>query len=86
MLKDIDYDDQAVADYLVEGVKVVGNLDRTGIWQNCDKLATCSQRILWEGAKRTQSKLLEPRSPTEIDAVVWDKTCLLYTSDAADDM
>eukprot|EP00973_Karenia_brevis_P082610 11451958-Karenia_brevis.AAC.1 len=63
MLKDIGYDDQAVADYLVEGVKVVGNLEGTRIWHRCDKLAACSKRILWEGAKRAPIQVVGTKEP-----------------------
>eukprot|EP00973_Karenia_brevis_P009869 1334102-Karenia_brevis.AAC.1 len=33
ILCDAGYDDLGVADYLIEGVKVVGHLERTGIWK-----------------------------------------------------
>eukprot|EP00973_Karenia_brevis_P091355 12407069-Karenia_brevis.AAC.1 len=74
MLSDIGYDDMGVVDYLVEGVKVVGHLGRTGIWKALERPALCSRESLWKNARESQAKLLQPRKPTKIDAVVWDKT------------
>eukprot|EP00973_Karenia_brevis_P070426 9790048-Karenia_brevis.AAC.1 len=63
-----------VVDYLVEGVRVVGNLPRIGIWKQEDKRAVCSEKVLWAGAKQAQEKLMEHRRVTKIDVEVWEKT------------
>ena len=42
MLSDIDYDDQPVADLLVSGVRLSGDLEPTGVWKPADKAATLS--------------------------------------------
>ena len=39
MMVDIGYDDVAVADLLVTGKKVVGNLPKIGIWKPDDRRA-----------------------------------------------
>ena len=46
MLRDIHYDDIAVADLLVTGVKIVGTLDRVGIWRLEDRQARITTRAL----------------------------------------
>eukprot|EP00973_Karenia_brevis_P080946 11229863-Karenia_brevis.AAC.1 len=58
-----------VVDYLIEGVKVVCHLERTGIWKELSRPALCSKELLWESAKPSRAKLLLPRRPTAIDAV-----------------
>eukprot|EP00973_Karenia_brevis_P083905 11642981-Karenia_brevis.AAC.1 len=74
MLEDIDYDDLGVVNYLTQGVKVVGNLETVGIWKPQDRRAACSVQAVWEGSKQAQSKMLEERRPTSVDAEVWAKT------------
>eukprot|EP00973_Karenia_brevis_P071233 9897747-Karenia_brevis.AAC.1 len=74
MLRDIQYDDESVAEYLVSGVKVVGDLEAVGIWKEESRPAACSLKSLWEGAKLAQKKMQESRKPGRLDAEIWEKT------------
>eukprot|EP00973_Karenia_brevis_P091477 12407603-Karenia_brevis.AAC.2 len=75
MLSDSGYDDGGVANYLVEGIKIVGHLERTGI---CSFGASCfvpqEPPPFRKSAKELQARLLQPRKSTEMDLVVWDKS------------
>eukprot|EP00973_Karenia_brevis_P001233 168764-Karenia_brevis.AAC.1 len=74
MFEDIDYDDLGVVNYLIQGVKVVGNLETVGIWKPQDRRAACSVQAVWEGSKQAQIKMLEARRPIDVDTEVWAKT------------
>ena len=55
MLASIHYDDMSVADLLITGIEVVGNLKSIGIWRaSDDKLAKISQQALMLGADAAQ--------------------------------
>ena len=59
MLMSIGYDDLAVVDMLTMGVKVVGELERTGFWQpDPTKAPKLSMRSLWAGAREAQEDVL----------------------------
>ena len=59
MLQDIHYDDMAVADLLITGVKLFGELDRVGIWRaDVTKGALVTPQMMWHGAKAAQKKVL----------------------------
>eukprot|EP00973_Karenia_brevis_P046887 6505807-Karenia_brevis.AAC.1 len=74
MLLDIDYDDMGVIDLLTQGVRVVGCLPRTGIWQPSDKAPTCSLKTVWANAAEAQRKMLEPRPADSFSEEVWTIT------------
>ena len=79
MLADIQYDDQPVADLLVSGVRLSGDLKPTGIWKAADKAATVSVKDLWMSAKAAQAAVLAPlRGKSEEDAKIrkelWEAT------------
>ena len=58
MLEHISYDDVEVADLLVTGVKLIGELERTGIWPpDPTKAPKTSTRLLWAGAREAQKKV-----------------------------
>ena len=55
MLRDIGYDDQPVADLLVNGVQVVGCLERFSIWPPADNGTTCTVAEVEEFSKIAQN-------------------------------
>ena len=79
LFKDIRYDDPAVADLLLLGTEVVGNLPKTGIWPPKEgKEARCGVNTLWAMAKDLQKEALkpkgEPRSGPDDRQELWDLT------------
>eukprot|EP00973_Karenia_brevis_P041116 5689064-Karenia_brevis.AAC.1 len=61
MLADIHYDNLSVADYLRKGIEVVGLLERTGIWKPIEPPKLVTRKMLWQGARAAQEKLIAPR-------------------------
>jgi len=83
MLEDIDYDDLEVVDLLINGVKVAGKLERTGIWApSTEKGPQCSVNDLWANARRAQKKVVEPRAQhdSELEEEVWKETAKEVTA------
>ena len=78
MLLDIHYDDMPVVHLIYTGIKLIGELDRTGIWKpDTTKGALISDRTLWSGAKSAQRSALHPQTPgswTDLDQQVWEAT------------
>jgi len=74
MLYDIHYDDPGVADLLTTGIKIVGTLQRTGIWTPRDNSARCSKKMLWAKAKQIQLEVMRHSPPGEHDQHLWDAT------------
>ena len=73
-LQDIGYDDLGVVDLLICGIKLVGNLERIGIWQPADKHATIPIEAIWAAAKEKQKAASDDRRSNESDKILWDKT------------
>ena len=63
MLSDIHYDDMAVVDLLMDGIKVVGTLPRVGIWKPQDKAAACGEQTLKGRAPQAQKEMMTARPP-----------------------
>ena len=80
MLEHISYDDVEVADLLVTGVKLIGELERTGIWPpDPTKAPKTSTRLLWAGAREAQNKVLTPDDSgrwSKDDEELWEETQL----------
>ena len=74
MLTDIGYDDMGVVKLLEEGIRVVGDLEKVGIWKPADALATLGPKTLWANSALIQKEMLTPRPPCEEDQAVWDAT------------
>jgi len=77
MLRDIGYDDMAVVDLLVQGIKVVGELDRVGIWRPAPKGPKVSMPMLLAGARQAQSKILRDAcrgGKAQVDKDLWECT------------
>ena len=76
MLEDIQYDDPGVADLLVTGIKIIGELPKTGIWRpDPSREQKCPAEMMWAGAKDAQRKALSARPGwTEEDAALWQCT------------
>ena len=77
VLEDIDYDDMGVVFLLAHGVKIIGNLKRTGIWKpDQDKLAKIDAKQLWTNAREAQRKVMisRPSKDPKLDKKVWDIT------------
>jgi len=65
MLVDIGYDDVAVADLLVTGVKLVGELERLPMWEaDHTKNAVLTLEALLSGARQAQRKVIESGADT----------------------
>ena len=63
MLKEIRYDDVGVADLLVTGVRLVGDLPRVGIWRPNGREARCTSEMLWASARRAQAPKTAENKP-----------------------
>ena len=76
MLRDINYDDMAVVDLLIAGTKVVGTLERVGIWRPANDEAVLSIKALCTKASGSslQKAALKPGAPSPLDKTVWDLT------------
>ena len=78
MLEHIAYDDVEVANLLVTGVKLIGELERTGIWPpDPTKAPKTTTRLLWAGAREAQAKVLEKdigERWSKDDQELWDET------------
>ena len=78
MLASIGYDDMGVVDLLTQGVKITGELLRTGIWKpDPTKAPKMSQRSLWAGARAAQQKSCSKDSAaswTKDDQELWEHT------------
>eukprot|EP00973_Karenia_brevis_P013392 1819257-Karenia_brevis.AAC.1 len=74
MLADIQYDDPGVADYLVQGVKVMGLLPKTGIWKPGGTHPTVNLEAVLRNAREAQCAMLARRSHNDIDVDVWKAT------------
>ena len=56
----IDFDDIAVVDLLLLGIKLVENVAKSGVWRpDPTKRARISVEELWRSARQAQSKVLE---------------------------
>ena len=69
MLEDIKYDDMEVVNLLVSGVKVVGTLERVGIWRPDDKPAKLSLRAALHGSTSAKDDIRRAKQHhwTDID-------------------
>ena len=74
MLQDARYDDMEAADYLVHGVRTVGNLPFCPIWKRHNNRATCPVDALWRNARSSQASMLKGRPSNETDVEVWKAT------------
>ena len=76
LLEEHKYPDMAVVSELLEGTKLIGETDTTGLWPAKFVPATISEIELYEiGARERESicnKVKE--TPSETDPAVWDKT------------
>eukprot|EP00973_Karenia_brevis_P034306 4731926-Karenia_brevis.AAC.1 len=76
MLADIRYDDPGVADYLVQGVKTMGLLSKTGIWRLGGIHPSANLEAVLRCAKEAQRAMLAKRAHNDIDVEVWKATML----------
>ena len=54
LLEEIQYDDLGVVELMVQGVKLVGEMDEVGIWKKSEeKRAKCSIEQVWANATET---------------------------------
>ena len=69
MLADIGYDDPSVIDILVQGIKIVGEAEVTGIWERSDdKGARCDVKRM--GAWKGISEGCSPKSKSDRPRVI----------------
>lgn len=74
LLREIRYDDMEVVSLLIEGVALVGELPKTGIWKPEANPPSCNAATLWANARDVQKKLQAPKRPTPDDTEVWAAT------------
>ena len=75
MLIDCGYDDIAVADLLIFGVRVVGLLERIGIWRpDPDKGPSIPKEAVWANAKAAQARASKQPGTGAHAQELWDKT------------
>ena len=79
LLRGIEYDDVGVADLLLTGIPIIGQLPRVGIWRpDNSKMAKCSAQELWAGARQSQAaiqdKLQAAKTWTDTDQLLWNIT------------
>ena len=77
MLQDISYDDLAVCDLLIAGVKLVGEAPVAGIWkEDGEKLPSIDHKQIWATARESQRSVLTVRPSTtpDLDKKVWNLT------------
>ena len=75
LLSGMNYDDPGVADLLVSGVKLVGTVERIGIWPpDPSKEAKATINYLWASARDAQKSIASSNSGpfSEKDQLVWD--------------
>jgi hypothetical protein len=62
LLVEMEYDDLPVVQLLTLGTKIVGLLDKTGIWRpDSTKGVRCSKEVIWKSAKGAQHKIINSR-------------------------
>ena len=75
MLASIQYDDMKVVDLLIHGVRMVGLLDRIGIWKpSKDKVPVVSKEVVWANARAAQRKVASQSSTSKYQEELWAKT------------
>ena len=74
MLRDIGYDDQPVADLLVNGVQVVGRLEELSSWPPADNGPKCSVPEVEEFSNVAQKKPREHTARGIVTQEVWRQT------------
>ena len=75
MLTYIDYDDVAVADLLLTGIKIVGTLPRVGIWRPTEGgEAKLGLKSLLANAAFAQEDAARPRKARAEDVAIWEAT------------
>jgi len=74
MLRDIEYDDIAVADLLCTGVDLVGKLPPVGIWRPAQNEPTIGLASLWASAPAAQNDVAKERGEGELSEELWNLT------------
>ena len=77
MLSDIKYDDMKAVDLLKLGIRLVGELEKLGIWKPTeDKRARCQVQAVWSKAHTSQREVLKPKhqKDKEVEEAVWKTT------------
>ena len=76
LLEEHKYPDMAVVSDLLEGTKLIGETDTTGLWPAKFVPATISEIELYEISTRERESICNrvKETPSETDRAVWDKT------------
>ena len=78
MLRDISYDDMDVVNIIKLGIRIVGLLKGTGIWEKSDeKMPRMEVRHLWASSQTAQAKVRDQsrsRGDDGLAKAVWDLT------------
>ena len=76
LLEEYKYPDMAVASELLEGTKLIGETDTTGLWPAKFVPATVSEIELYDISRRERDSICNKvkDTPSETDRAVWDKT------------